>query len=190
MPPTKFAHRRLRRWCLALAVLSFPILAPTATAQSLDAQQPAALAPGVNKGNVDNLAGSHYYYFFAGPGHFDVRLGFRDLGVFGNPLRQALAIDFYDDDGKLTSHNSIVAQGALECIATGGDFDKRQRVRLAVVPQPGAVKMGGYYEIEVTGAAELPGKKGATARVKPVDTRLVMQPGQAAPEAGPCHFSK
>jgi hypothetical protein len=180
----------LRRCCVAAVLLIGLMLAAAAPAQSLDPQKPAPLAPGVNRGNVDNMAGSHYYYFFAGPGHFDVRLGFRDLGLFGNPLRQTLAIDFYDDDAKLTSHNSIAAQGQLECITTDGDFDKRQRVRLAVVPQSGAVKLGGYYEIEITGAAELPGKQGATAGVKPVDTRLVFQPGAAPPEAGPCHFPK
>lgn len=148
-------------------------LEPASFAQSLDPKQPAALAAGVNKGNVDNFTGAHYYYFWAGPGHFDIKLAFKDLGIFGAPLRQPLSFDFYDDNGKLMAHNAIVAEGPLERLTTNGDLDSRHRIRLAVVPEKGAVRLGGYYEIQVTGAIELPGRAGATAAITPVDNSLI-----------------
>ena len=145
-------------------------------AQSLNPQKPAALAAGVNKGNVDNMQGSHYYYFWAGPGHFDVSMAFKELGLFGNPHRQSLSFDFYDDDAKLLSHNAIASAASLERLAIKGDLNKRQRIRLAVIPQNGLIKLGGYYEIEVTGAAEFAGSAGATAGVTPQSSALV-KPG-------------
>jgi hypothetical protein len=169
---------RTRVWRHAFVLMAGMLFAFTAAAQSLDANKPAPLAPGVNKGNVDNIAGSHFYYFYAGPGHFDIKLAFKDLGLFGNPLRQPLDFDFYDDDGKLIAHNAIVAAGTLEHLTTTGDLNNRARIRLAVVPKPGAIRLGGYYEIEVTGAVELAGRAGATAGVTPVDNALIKKGGQ------------
>ena len=54
-------------------------------------------------------------------------MAFKELGVFGNPLRQTLNFDFYDDDAKLMSHNAIVSVGKLERLNTDGDLAKRQR---------------------------------------------------------------
>jgi hypothetical protein len=179
-----------RRMGPALALAIGLIASSASMAQSLDPEKPAPLAPGVNKGNVDSMVGAHFYYFWAGPGHFDIKLAFKDLGIYGNPLRQALSFDFYDDDAKLMAHNAIVAAGRLEHIATEGDLAGRQRIRIAVVPQKGLIRLGGYYEIELMGAVELAGKEGATANVAPVDNSLVkkggttlVQPGQ--PLLGP-----
>ena len=168
---------RVCRRQLALALAMGLIAASASMAQSLDPDKPAPLAPGVNKGNVDSMIGSHFYYFWAGPGHFDIKLAFKDLGLYGNPLRQALTFDFYADDSRLMAHNAIVAAGRLERIATNGDLADRRRIRIAVVPQKGLIRLGGYYEIEVTGEVELPGKEGATANVAPVDSSLVKKDG-------------
>lgn len=172
-----------RQLVLALAVGL--IISSASVAQSLDPNKPAPLAPGVNKGNVDSMIGSHFYYFWAGPGHFDIKLAFKDLGLYGNPLRQGLNFDFYDDNNKLMAHNAIVAAGPVERMATHGDLTDRQRIKLAVVPQKGLIRLGGYYEIEVTGAVELAGKKGATADVAPVDTSLVKKGGTTLVRPGP-----
>jgi hypothetical protein len=168
---------RVCRRQLALALAMGLIAASASMAQSLDPDKPAPLAPGVNKGNVDSMTGSHFYYFWAGPGHFDIKLAFKDLGLLGNPLRQALTFDFYADDSRLMAHNAIVAAGRLERIATNGDLADRRRIRIAVVPQKGLIRLGGYYEIEVTGEVELLGKEGATANVAPVDSSLVKKDG-------------
>jgi hypothetical protein len=142
---------------LALAVLVSFSGAIACHAQSLDAQAPAPLGPGVNKGNVDNVKGAHYYYFLAGPGHMDITMAFKELGVLGAPYRQSLSFDFYDDDAKLMSHNAIVSEGKLAGVKTDGDLDRRQRIRLAVIPQPGVIRLGGYYEITVAGAVTFEG---------------------------------
>ncbi len=162
--------RRLRR--SALATLFGLAIGSVSAAQSLDPQKPAALAGGVNKGNVDSMSGSHYYYFWAGPGHINITLAFKEMGVLGSPFWQALSFDFYDKQAKLLSHNAVVSAGSLERANAVVDFGRRQRIRLAVVPQKGLIRLGGYYEIEVTGAAAFDGSASATSDVKPVDTSL------------------
>ena len=144
---------------------------------ALDAQRPVALGPGVNKGNVDNGSGPHYYYFWAGPGHVDIKMAFKEMGVLGAPFRQGLTFDLYDEGGKVVSHSTIVSLANLERIKTGGDFGSRHRMTLAVVPQKGLVRLGGYYEIEVTGAAAFDGAASATTAVKPEDTALYHSAG-------------
>jgi hypothetical protein len=118
---------------------------------------PAPLGPGVNRGNVDNFGGGHTFYFFAGPGHVDAEMAFEEVGMFGSPLRQTMNFDFYTDDNKLASHNTIVSQGALARIHIDGDIASRERLRLLVTAQKGLVRLGGYYEIEVTGAVAFEG---------------------------------
>ena len=103
------------------------------------------------------LGGGHTFYFFAGPGHVDAEMAFEEVGMFGSPLRQTMNFDFYTDDNKLASHNTIVSQGALARIHIDGDIASRERLRLLVTVQKGLVRLGGYYEIEVTGAVAFEG---------------------------------
>ena len=49
-----------RRWRLVGAIILGLAASSASFAQSLDAKKPAPLAAGVNKGNVDNIEGSHY----------------------------------------------------------------------------------------------------------------------------------
>ena len=142
---------------LALAIFTTLCLLSGASAQSTDPDHPAPLGPGLNRGNVDNSGRGHTFFFFAGPGHFGVEMAFEEMGLFGSPLRQAMNFDFYTDDDKLTSHNTIVSQGDLVRSHTDGDFTSRQRLRLVVTAQQGAIRLGGYYEIEVKGAAAFEG---------------------------------
>jgi hypothetical protein len=141
---------------VALAV-GMSSLLTGASAQSTDPDHPAPLGPGVNRGNVDNFGRGNTFYFFAGPGHFDIEMAFEEMGMFGQPLRQGMNFDFYTDDDKLASHNAIVSQGVLARLHTDGDLPARQRLRLVVTAQQGAVRLGGYYEIEVKGAVGFEG---------------------------------
>jgi len=163
----------IRRSCLAMAALVWLIAGPASYAQSLDPHKPAPLGPGVNKGNVDGGTGSHYYYFLAGPGHVNVKMAFLEMGLFGNPLQEALSFDFYNESGKLMSHCAVVSFDRLERIETGGDLGSRQKIVLAIVPQKGLVRLGGYYEVEVTGAGTFDRGTAVGLDVKPIDTRLV-----------------
>jgi hypothetical protein len=127
------ARRKLTK--LVLAIFTTFCLLGGASAQSTDPDRPAPLGPGLNRGNVDNSGQGHTFFLFAGPGHFDVEMAFEEMGLFGSPLRQAMNFDFYTDDDKLTSHNTIVSQGDLARNHTDGDFTSRQRLRLVVTAQ-------------------------------------------------------
>jgi hypothetical protein len=156
VPRESFRHPTLWALLITAGILS-PLLLTGASAQSTDPDHPAPLGPGVNRGNVDNSARGHTFYFFAGPGHFDIEMAFEEMGLFGSPLRQTMNFDLYTDDDKLASHNTIVSQGALARNHTDGDFASRQRLRLVVTAQQGAIRLGGYYEVEVKGAAAFEG---------------------------------
>jgi outer membrane protein OmpA-like peptidoglycan-associated protein len=134
------------------------VLTVSLAGQSTDPKHPTPLGPGVNKGNVENFVGPHYYSFAAGPGHIDVKFAFKEMGIFGNPLRQGLSFDFKNEDGSMASHNAVVSQGKIERLTTTGDLPKRQKFILVITAQNGAVRMGGYYEVEITGAVSFDGK--------------------------------
>jgi outer membrane protein OmpA-like peptidoglycan-associated protein len=142
------------------------------TAQSHDPKHPAPLSPGVNKGNVDNKKnGPNYYYFFAGPGTVNLHYAFKEMGVFGNPLRQALSFDLYDENDKLISHDAIVSVDKMETLSRPGKLDSRHKILLRVISPDTTLRLGGYYEIEATGAATFDGRA-TGANVKPENTEL------------------
>jgi outer membrane protein OmpA-like peptidoglycan-associated protein len=141
-------------------------------AQSHDPNKPTPLAPGVNKGNVDNKEnGPNYYYFYGGPGHVDLHYAFKEMGVFGNSLKQALSFDLYDEKNQLISHNAIVSVEKMEKLLQPGDLGTRTRLVIRVISPDTALRLGGYYEIEATGAATFDGKASG-AGVKPENTEL------------------
>jgi outer membrane protein OmpA-like peptidoglycan-associated protein len=148
----------------------------TALAQSHDAAKPAPLGPGVNKGNIDNFGGSHYYYFYAGPGHIDIDFAFKEMGMLGQPFRQSLDIDFIREDGQLGAHNSLTSFGTIERGHMDGDIDHRQKFTMVVTAQKGLVKLGGYYEIALKGAVSFEGAT-ASGNVAPQQSEALVTPG-------------
>lgn len=142
------------------------------SAQSHDPKNPTPLGPGINKGNVDNKEnGPNYYYFYAGPGHVDLHYAFKEMGVFGNPLRQSLSFDLYGENDNLIIHSAIVSVEKTEKLSQPGDLGSRHKLVLRVISPNTTLRLGGYYEIEVTGAATFDGKA-TGADTKPVDTQL------------------
>jgi outer membrane protein OmpA-like peptidoglycan-associated protein len=155
---------------LAMVLWTMPGLA-----QSHDPKSPTPLGPGVNKGNVDNVTGPVYYSFQGGPGRVTMNFGFKSLGVFGNPLKESLSFDIYEN-GKFLSHSVIVSTDKMERIAPAGDLVSARLFTVYVVPQEAAIRMGGYYEIEITGAVTFGAAKATGEGAKPVDTRLTNGP--------------
>jgi hypothetical protein len=141
----------------ALAIFAMLCLPGLSSAQSTDPDHPAPLGPGVNRGNVDNSGKGHTFYFFVGPGHFDIDMAFEEMGMMGSPFRQAMNFDLYTDDNNRASHNTIVSQGDVAHNHTDGDFTSRARLRLVVTAQQGLIRLGGYYEVEVKGAVAFEG---------------------------------
>jgi outer membrane protein OmpA-like peptidoglycan-associated protein len=153
-------------------------------AQSHDPKNPTALAPGVNKGNVDNKEnGPNYYYFFGGPGHVDLQYAFKEMGVFGNPMRQSLSFDVFDEKNNLITHDAIVSTQGLAKISRPGDLGSRHKLLIRVNSPATTLRLGGYYEIEVTGAATFDGKANG-ADVKPGDTALYHSAGSLSTPGG------
>ena len=159
---------------VALLLVSYSIC----LAQSHDPNKPTPLGPGVNKGNVDNKEnGPNYYYFYAGPGRLDMKYAFKEMGVFGNPLKQSLSFDLYEENDKLIAHDAIVSMDQVERLSRPGKLDSRHRLVIRVISPDTALRLGGYYEIEATGAATFDGKA-TGANLKPEETALY-QPGVA-----------
>src|ERR1700733_250782 len=146
-------------------------------AQSHDPKNPTPLGPGINKGNVDNMQnGPNYYYFYAGPGAVNLNYAFKEMGVFGNPLKQSLGFDLYNEANKLIKHNDIVSVEKMEKTSQPGNLDKRIRLVIRVISPDAAIRLGGYYEIEATGAVTFGGKT-TGGDVKPIDTSLTHSVG-------------
>ena len=146
-----------------------------ARAQSHDPKSPTPLGPGVNKGNVDNVTGAVYYSFQGGPGRVTMNFGFKSLGIFGNPLKESLSFDVYET-GNFLSHSVIVSTDKIERIAPAGDLATPRLFTIYVIPQQAAIRMGGYYEIEITGAVAFGAAKATGEGAKPIDTRLTNGP--------------
>ncbi|WP_420966638.1 hypothetical protein [Bradyrhizobium sp. B120] len=149
-------------------------LAAPASAQSTDPHHQTLLGAGVNRANIANDVRGHYYSFMAGPGHVDVELAFKEMGVFGRPLPQHLNFDFWNADGVRLSHIEVLSQGSIARRHTDADLPARQRINLAVSTQWGAIKVGGYYEIELKGAVEAAAPVGAD--VKPAEPEPLVRP--------------
>ena len=145
-------------------------------AQSTDPKHPSPLAPGVNKGNIDNMTGGggHFYYFWAGPGHIAVKMAFKEMGLLGNPYRQSMSFDFFREQNKPSGHTVIVSQGKLERISTTGDLKSREKFYVSVLPQKGLIRLGGYYEIEITGVATFDGAAN-TSNVRPQESEALVK---------------
>jgi hypothetical protein len=160
---------RSNLFAAVLVLFGAAVLCP---AQSHDFKNPTALGSGVNKGNVDNKQnGPNFYYFYVGPGHVDLHYAFKDMGVFGNPFRQALSFDLFDENDKLVAHDAIVACGKMETLTRSENFLIPRRLLLRVISPATALRLGGYYEIEINGAVSFGGPASGT-KVKPVDTSL------------------
>ena len=159
-----------------LLVAFFLAAAALASARADDADKgkpvPVPLAPGVNKGNVDNIGGPRYFSFWAGPGPVKINMAFKDMGLFGNPLRQVMHFNVYSADGKLLTPYTIESVDKLEHFTGTGVIPARTQYVIEVKAQDATIRMGGYYELSVTGAVDFGAAKNTSQNVKPVDTSL------------------
>ena len=155
--------------CVLVGGLTVP-----AAAQSTDPHHPTTLGLGVNKPNISNDVSGHYYTFLAGPGHVDVELAFQQMGLFGRPMPQHVNFDFWSEEGAHLSHIELLSEDGLMRRHTDADLPKQQRINLAVTTQWGAIKVGGYYEVELKGAVEQAPPVGAA--VKPEVSEPLTRP--------------
>jgi hypothetical protein len=133
---------------------------------------PVPLAPGINKGNVDNISGPRYFSFWAGPGPVKIDMSFKDMGVFGNPLRQVMHFNLYTADGKLLNPFVVESVDKLERLSSPGTIPTRTQYVMEIKAQDATIRMGGYYELSVTGAVDFGDVKNSSQKVQPIDTSL------------------
>jgi hypothetical protein len=137
---------------LFLAGLLVLCAAATAAAQSLNVNSPAPLQPGVNQSQTDNFTGTHYWYFYGGPGAVTVHCQFTAGTVLGAQTNSQLT--FTIEDAAMTWHTSKTLNGSgPHSLTLDGTLKKRTKLILAVAPiSGGLVRMGGAYSITVSGA--------------------------------------
>jgi hypothetical protein len=160
---------------IAIITFAFALFASNSCwTQAKDTSKPVPvpLAPGINKGNVDNISGPRYFWFWAGPGLVTVNMAFKDMGVFGNPLRQVMHFNIYSVDGKLLSPYTVESVDKLEHLSEPGTIPVRTKYVIEVKAQDATIRMGGYYELSVTGAVDFGDVKNTSQKVKPIDTSL------------------
>jgi hypothetical protein len=136
---------------LFLAAL-FVFCAATASAQSLNVNSPAPLQPGVNQSQTDNFTGTHYWYFYGGPGTVTVHCQFTAGTVLGAQTNSQLT--FTIEDAAMTWHTSKTLNGSgAHSLTLNGTLKKRTKLILAVAPiSGGLVRTGGAYSISLSGA--------------------------------------
>jgi hypothetical protein len=157
---------------ITVAFVLFAFNSDRAQATDTSKPVPVPLAPGINKGNVDNISGPRYFWFWAGPGLVTVNMAFKDFGVFGNPLRQVMHFNIYSVDGKLLSPYTVESIDKLEHLSVPGKIPVRTQYVVEVKAQDATIRMGGYYELSVTGAVDFGDAKNASQKVQPIDTSL------------------
>ena len=136
---------------LISGLLMFLISAP-AWGQSLKPESPAPLQPGLNKGTADNMVGTQYWWFTGGPGKTHVHATFTPMGLMGNAQHGDITVTLFDE-GRTWHTAKILSsdQKLVEC-TFDGDMKKATKVLVSVAPPSGGlVRMGGDYEIVVTG---------------------------------------
>lgn len=123
-------------------------------AQSIDPRQPAPLKPGPNSSMVDTIIGTQYWYFWAGPGQTQV-LARLVRGQFDLAQASPLDVAVYDESRTSVTHRQITPQ--KETSAARFDSDLKQRTKIIVsvsAPHGSLVRLGGDYELIVSGAAD------------------------------------
>ncbi len=168
--------------CCAVGLL---LLGGAVGAQSLKPEVPAPLQPGINKGTVDNMIGSHYWYFTAGPGKTLVHVKFTSMGLLGNPTRTTMTAVLSDAANTWHTPKPVTSDGKEAEVTFDGDLKKATKLILKLAPPPnGLVRAGGDYQVEATGAVSF----GAKSSADPI-IGAYKQMGGYTKELGTCKFN-
>lgn len=141
------------------------IAAVFGTAQSLKSESPYALKSGINVGTSDSLVGAHYWYFYVLPGNNRMSVRFRNpTTLYGAPMNNnVLTITATDEKRSWKVVKTVSgSKNSSEATFIADNVKTRQKVIVIVdPPHQNLLRMGGDYEIEVTGNVEF-GENSAT----------------------------
>jgi hypothetical protein len=132
----------------------FAILASTTSswAQSLKPESPAPLQAGINKGTVDNFVGTHYWYFTSDPGEAHVHAQFKPMGLLGNPYQTTITVSLSDAANTWRTTKALTSDNKTVDYTFEGNIKKPTKIIVTVAPPSGGlVRMGGDYQLEVSG---------------------------------------
>jgi len=105
----------------------------SASAQSLHVQSPAPLRAGTNHATVDSQVGDHYWFFYAEPGHFQLRFNYRISEVPDKGHPTAGAIFAPKTPGAVIGYKDLHGGTVWD-----GSVTKRTRVLIEVDPKKSA----------------------------------------------------
>src|SRR5580692_8669567 len=138
----------------ALGVLLTLAVVP-ALSQSLDAQHPAPLQPGVNTGTVDNFVGGNFFKFSGGPGALNVVVSYNSMGLLGNAQRSSLTVELTDEKKSWVERRVISSVKESNSTKMVGNLKVPTRLVLSIIPpQGGLVRSGGDYTVTASGAVQ------------------------------------
>jgi len=145
-----------RRWFTRSAVIAAlaAAFAGAASAQSLDPGRPTPLAPGENRGVIDNMVGAQYWSFKYRKGAGRVSVRFTSMGLFGNRQTTTIQIVVRTPTGQVVEQRSLTSSGQVAELNMPGNFPGSGSYVLGVLPTGMAlVRAGGDYSITVDGPA-------------------------------------
>ena len=147
-----------------LGIVAFILLAVGfVSAQSLKPGEPYPLKAGINQATSDSLVGTHYWYFYATPGTSRITVRLKTpTTLYGAQQNSTLTITVRDERGGRAVKTVNGTPNGRETTFTAPKLDKRMKIVVSVAPpNQNLLRMGGDYEIEVTGDVDFDGAKAA-----------------------------
>jgi hypothetical protein len=140
-----------------LILIALFLITGTISAQSLKPENPYPLQEGINQGTSDSLVGTHYWYFYATPGSNQLTVRFKTpTTLYGAQMNTSLTITLTDEKKTWRTTKIVTSKpNALEATFAAEKVKKKMKIIVSVAPpNQNLIRMGGDYEIEVTGDAE------------------------------------
>jgi hypothetical protein len=138
-------------------LIAFLLMVGFAPAQSLKPETPYPLQAGINKGISDSLVGTHYWYFYAAPGNSRVAVRFKQpTTLYGAQPNTVLTITLTDEKKTWRNTKTVTSnKNTSEATFNAEKVSAKQKIIISVAPpNQNLIRMGGDYEIEVTGDVE------------------------------------
>lgn len=142
----------MKKYALLTAV--FVAFSTFTLAQSLKPENPSPLKDGINQATSDSLVGTHYWYFYATPGSNVVTVRLKQpTTLYGAEMKTVLTVTLTDAKRTWKAVKTLVARpGGSEITFSTDKITKQQTVVVAVSPpNQNLIRMGGDYEVEVSG---------------------------------------
>ncbi len=160
---------------LAVLIAIF-LAAECVSAQSLKPENPDPLKPGINRGTSDSLVGIHYWYFYATPGSNRLTVRLRQpTALYGTQLRTVVTVTLSDERRTWRNAKAVTSNPSTsEATFTAEKLNKRMKILVSVAPpNQNLIRMGGDYEIEVTGDVEFgEARSGANPVIRTYESKV------------------